>query len=195
MTRLVLASASPRRLALLAQIGITPDEVIATDIDEAPLPKETPRNLALRLARQKAEAVKAKEAIVLAADTVVAVGRRVLPKAETEAQARACLRLLSGRSHRVYTGVAVRTAGFQPADGAAAGGTRTRLVETRVAFKVLSAKEVEAYIASGEWRGKAGGYAAQGLAGRYITSIIGSYSSVIGLPLYETATLLEGARA
>lgn len=199
MTRLVLASASPRRLALLAQIGITPDEVLAADIDETPLPKETPRNLALRLARQKAEAVKAKDAIVLAADTVVAVGRRVLPKAETEAEARDCLRLLSGRSHRVYTGVAVRTAGFQPADGATAGkdagGTRTRLVETRVAFKVLSAAEIETYIASGEWKGKAGGYAAQGLAGRYITSIIGSYSSVIGLPLYETANLLDGARA
>ncbi|MBL8547432.1 MAG: septum formation protein Maf [Hyphomonadaceae bacterium] len=186
MTRLVLASASPRRLALLAQIGITPDDVIAADIDETPLKDETPRNLALRLARQKAEAVKADGAVVLAADTVVAVGRRVLPKAETEAEARECLRLLSGRSHRVYTGVAVRTAGLE---------IRTRLVETRVAFKVLSAAEVEAYIASNEWRGKAGGYAAQGLAGRYITSIIGSYSSVIGLPLYETANLIESARS
>jgi len=185
MTRLVLASASPRRLALLAQIGVTPDEVIAADIDETPSPKETPRNLALRLARQKAEAVTANGAIVLAADTVVAVGRRVLPKAETEVEARACLRLLSGRSHRVYTGVAVR---------APHGDVRTRLVETRVAFKVLSAAEIERYIASDEWRGKAGGYAAQGLAGRYITSITGSYSSVIGLPLYETANLLEGVR-
>lgn len=200
MTRLVLASASPRRLALLAQIGITPDEVIAADIDETPLKDETPRNLALRLARQKAEAVKADGAVILAADTVVAVGRRVLPKAETEAEARECLRLLSGRSHRVYTGVAVRTAGFQPANGASrqdAGGPniRTRLVETRVAFKVLSAAEIEAYIASREWHGKAGGYAAQGLAGRYITSIIGSYSSVIGLPLYETANLIESTRS
>jgi len=199
MTRLVLASASPRRLALLAQIGITPDEVIETDIDETPLKGETPRNLALRLARAKAETVKVDDAIVLAADTVVAVGRRVLPKAETEAEARACLKLLSGRSHRVYTGVAVRTAGFQPAsDGgrqeAGEPQVRTRLVETRVAFKVLSSAEVETYIASGEWRGKAGGYAAQGLAGRYITSIIGSYSSVIGLPLYETANLIESAR-
>lgn len=185
MTRLILASASPRRLALLAQIGITPDEVIAADIDETPLPKETPRNLALRLARQKAEAVKADGAIVLAADTVVAVGRRVLPKAETEVEARDCLRLLSGRSHRVYTGVAVRDA---------KGGVRDRLVETRVAFKVLSRDEIETYIASNEWNGKAGGYAAQGLAGRYITSIIGSYSSVIGLPLYETANLIEAAR-
>lgn len=185
MTRLILASASPRRLALLAQIGITPDEVIAADIDETPLDKETPRNLALRLARQKAEAVKAAGAIVLAADTVVAVGRRVLPKAETEQEARECLRLLSGRSHRVYTGVAVKT------DAA----IRDRLVETRVAFKVLGPAEAEAYIASQEWRGKAGGYAAQGLAGRYITSIIGSYSSVIGLPLYETANLIEAARS
>lgn len=184
MTRLILASASPRRLALLAQIGITPDEVIAADIDETPLKDETPRNLALRLARQKAEAVKAEDAIVLAADTVVAVGRRVLPKAETEQEARDCLRLLSGRSHRVYTGVAMKT-------GAA---VRERLVETRVAFKVLSAVEVETYIASKEWHGKAGGYAAQGLAGRYITSIVGSYSSVIGLPLFETANLIESAR-
>jgi septum formation protein len=200
MTRLILASASPRRLALLAQIGIAPDEVIAADIDETPLSKETPRNLALRLARQKAEAVKAENAIILAADTVVAVGRRVLPKAETEQEARQCLRLLSGRSHRVYTGVAVlRAAGFQPANTAGrqdADGPmlRTRLVETRVAFKVLSPAEIETYIASNEWHGKAGGYAAQGLAGRYITSIIGSYSSVIGLPLYETANLIESAR-
>jgi septum formation protein len=186
MTRLILASASPRRLALLAQIGITPDEVIAADIDETPLKDETPRNLALRLARSKAEAVKADGAIVLAADTVVAVGRRVLPKAETEQEARTCLALLSGRTHRVYTGVAVK---------AVNGAVRERLVETRVAFKVLSAAELETYIASKEWHGKAGGYAAQGLAGRYIISIIGSYSSVIGLPLFETANLLESARS
>jgi len=185
MTRLILASASPRRLALLAQIGMTPDEVIAADIDETPLKKETPRALALRLARAKAEAVKA-EGRVLAADTVVAVGRRVLPKAETEAEARECLALLSGRGHRVYTGVALRTAGFPPA------AVRTRLVETRVTFKVLSPAEFEAYIASGEWRGKAGGYAAQGLAARYIINIVGSYSNIVGLPLYETANLLEG---
>ncbi|MGD9965652.1 MAG: nucleoside triphosphate pyrophosphatase [Hyphomonadaceae bacterium] len=183
--RLVLASASPRRLALLAQIGIAPDEIIAADIDETPLPGETPRNLALRLARAKAQAVTAEGAIVLAADTVVAVGRRVLPKAETETEARACLRLLSGRSHRVYTGVAVR---------GPSGAVRERLVETRVAFKVLSHQEVHAYVASGEWRGKAGGYAAQGLAGRYITSIVGSYSSIVGLPLHETANLLEAAQ-
>ena len=151
--RLVLASASPRRLALLAQIGVTPDEVIATDIDETPLPKETPRNLALRLARTKAQAAKA-EGVILAADTVVALGRRILPKAEAEAEARACLALLSGRAHRVFTGVALR----------ADGGTKTRLVETRVYFKQLTAKEIDAYVASGEWQGKAGGYATQGLS-------------------------------
>lgn len=198
MTRLVLASASPRRLALLAQIGVTPDDVISTDIDETPLEGETPRLLALRLARSKAEAARAEDALVLAADTVVAVGRRVLPKAETEAEARACLALLSGRSHRVYTGVALRSAGFQPANPSRqdADGPKiaTRLVETRVAFKRLTAEEIDTYIASDEWRGKAGGYAVQGLAARYIISIIGSYSSVVGLPLYETALLLEGAR-
>jgi septum formation protein len=181
---LVLASASPRRLELLAQIGVTPDAVIAADIDETPLRGETPRALALRLARAKAEAADAAGAVVLAADTVVAVGRRILPKAETEAEARACLTLLSGRTHRVYTGIAVKTA---------AGAVRVRLVETRVTFKRLLPDEIDAYIASGEWRGKAGGYAAQGLAGRFIVSIIGSYSSVVGLPLYETANLLDAA--
>jgi septum formation protein len=189
MTRLVLASASPRRLALLAQIGITPHEVVAADIDETPLPKETPRALAVRLARAKAQAVNAPDAIVLAADTVVAVGRRILAKAETETEARDCLRLLSGRSHRVYTAVAVRHTGANKD-----AGVKTRLVETRVAFKVLSYDEVETYLASGEWKGKAGGYAAQGLAGRYIVSIVGSYSSIVGLPLYETANLIEAAR-
>jgi len=184
MTRLVLASASPRRLALLAQIGVTPDEVIAADIDETPLKAETPRRHALRLAREKVEAVKAEGAVVLAADTVVAVGSRILPKAETEQQARECLALLSGKTHRVYTGVAVKTP---------TGDIRTRLAETRVTFKRLSRHEIERYIASGEWQGKAGGYAIQGLAARYVTNLIGSYSSVIGLPLFETANLLEGA--
>lgn len=182
--RLVLASASPRRLALLAQIGVTPDEIIVADIDEAPLKGETPRRLALRLARVKAETVQAENARVLAADTVVAVGRRVLPKAETEAEARACLALLSGRGHRVYTAVALRT-----------GDTvRTRLAEARVAFKLLTAAEIDAYIASGEWRGKAGGYAIQGLAARYVVNITGSYTAIVGLPLFETANLLEAAR-
>lgn len=184
MRRLVLASASPRRLALLAQIGVTPDDVIAANIDETPLAGETPRRLASRLAREKAQAVSADDARVLAADTVVAVGRRVLPKAETEQEARNCLALLSGRSHRVYTSVALK---------GPEGGLRERLVETRVAFKRLTRADVEEYIASDEWRGKAGGYAAQGLAARFIISIIGSYSSVVGLPLYETALLLEGA--
>ncbi len=182
MTRLILASASPRRLALLAQIGIAPDEVVAADIDETPLEKETPRAMVLRLARAKADAVRADEARILAADTVVAVGRRILPKAESEAQARACLALLSGRGHRVYTGVALKSS----------NGVRVRLVETRVTFKHLSPVEIELYVASGEWKGKAGGYAAQGLAGRFIANIVGSYSNIVGLPLYETANLLEG---
>lgn len=182
--KLVLASASPRRLALLAQIGITPDQIVAADIDETPLKGETPRLLALRLARAKAEAVRIDGALVLAADTVVAVGRRVLPKAETEAQARDCLALISGRSHRVLTGVALK----------AGETTRTRLAEARVTFKRLSNPEIAAYIASGEWRGKAGGYAIQGLAGRYVTNIVGSYSAIVGLPLYEAANLIEGVR-
>lgn len=182
--KLILASASPRRLALLAQIGITPDEVRAADIDETPLKAETPRLHALRLARGKAEAVKADDALVLAADTVVAAGRRILPKAETEQQARDCLALLSGRTHRVYTGVALKCA----------QRISTRLAEARVSFKSLSGAEIDAYIASNEWQGKAGGYAIQGLAARYITNVIGSYSAIVGLPLYETANLIEGAR-
>jgi septum formation protein len=178
--RLVLASASTRRLALLAQIGVTPDEVIATDIDETPLKGEAPRVHAERLAREKAKAANA-EGVILAADTVVGVGRRILPKTETEAEARACLRLLSGRTHRVFTGVAVRRGDV----------IRERLVETRVTFKRLTTQEIDAYIASGEWRGKAGGYAAQGLAARYISDVSGSFSSVVGLPLHETANLLQ----
>ncbi len=181
--KLVLASASPRRLELLKQIGIVPDAVVHSDIDETPLKGEAPRALALRLARAKAEAAHREGACVLAADTVVAVGQRVLPKAEAESETRTCLALLSGRSHRVFTGVALRAPG---------GGTSTRLVETRVAFKLLSAREIDAYIDSGEWRGKAGGYAVQGRAARFVISIIGSYSNVVGLPLYETANLLEG---
>lgn len=183
--KLILASASPRRLALLAQIGVTPDEVRAADIDETPLKKETPRLHALRLARQKAEAIDAPDALVLAADTVVAVGRRLLPKAETEAEARECLALLSGRTHRVYTAVALRRPDAK---------LSTRLAEARVSFKVLSPPEVDAYIASDEWRGKAGGYAIQGLAARCVSNIVGSYTAIVGLPLYETANLLEGAR-
>lgn len=182
--RLVLASASPRRLALLAQIGVAPDAVVSTDIDETERPGEMPRRLALRLAAGKAAACPAEaEDLVLAADTVVAAGRRILPKAETEDQARACLELLSGRGHRVLTAVALRR-----------GETmRTRLVETRLTFKRLSAREIAAYLASGDWAGKAGGYAIQGPAGAFVTQLVGSYSGVVGLPLYETACLLEGA--
>lgn len=179
----MLASASPRRLELLKQIGVAPAAVVATGIDETPHKGEAPRALALRLAREKAHAAAAAGARVLAADTVVAVGRRILGKAETQAEARAFLTLLGGRNHRVFTGVALRTP-----DGA----VRSRIGEARVAFKPLSAREIEAYIDSGEWRGKAGGYAIQGKAGRFVISIVGSYTAIVGLPLYETAKLLEG---
>ncbi|HTI67444.1 MAG TPA: Maf family nucleotide pyrophosphatase [Caulobacteraceae bacterium] len=185
MSPLVLASASPRRLDLLRQIGVVPDAIEPADLDETPLRKETPRLLALRLARAKAAVVAARrpDAFVLAADTVVAVGRRVLPKAETPQEARACLALLSGKGHRVLTAVAVR---------APDGREATRLVEARVEVKRLTDREMEAYLASDEWRGKAGGYAVQGLAGGFIIGLHGSYSAVVGLPLYETRCLLEG---
>ena len=182
---LVLASASPRRLDLLAQIGLIPDAVRAAEIDETPLKNELPSDLAQRLANAKALAVAAAAGgdFVLAADTVVARGRRILPKTETEAEARACLTLLSGAAHRVYTAVVA----------VAPGGRRAaRLVETRVRFKRLSPQDIAGYLASGEWRGKAGGYAVQGLAGRFVIALHGSYSAVVGLPLYETASLLEG---
>jgi septum formation protein len=184
MTRFVLASASPRRLELLRQIGYFPDGVAATDIDETPLPKEKPALLALRLARGKCEACAEKDAIVLAADTVVAIGRRLLGKAANEAEAEKFLELLSGRNHRVITAIAVHAPGQ---------AIRSRLNETRVAFKRLSHQEIKGYVESGEWRGKAGAYGVQGLAGRFILNLIGSYSCVVGLPLYETAALLEGA--
>ena len=182
---LVLASASPRRLELLRQIGIEPDRIDPADIDEQPLPKETPRLLALRLAGAKADvaAARAPGAFVLAADTVVAVGRRVLGKAETPDEVRAWLALLSGRGHRVMTGVAVI---------APDGRRAARLSEARVKFKRLSAAEIDAYVAGGEWRGKAGGYAVQGHAGGFVISLHGSYSAVVGLPLYETGVLLQG---
>ena len=182
---LVLASASPRRLDLLAQVGVTPDRVDPADIDESPLRDETPRRHALRLAREKARAVAARAPgdFVLAADTVVAVGRRILPKAETEADALYCLRLLSGRAHKVLTGVALV---------APDGREASRLVETRVGFKRLSDAERDGYVESGQWKGKAGGYGVQGLAGGFITDLQGSYPSVVGLPLYETLNLLEG---
>jgi septum formation protein len=190
--QLILASASPRRLALLQQIGLEPDHLLPADIDESANKYETPRSLALRLARAKAEAVRQsvdasealRDSIVLAADTVVAVGRRALPKAELTDQALLCLSLLSGRGHRVFTGVAVAEA---------SGKVRSRLVETRVRFKRLSRKDMDDYIASGEWRGKAGGYAIQGLAGSFVVKLVGSYPAVVGLPLVETAALLSSA--
>jgi septum formation protein len=183
--RLVLASASPRRLALLEQIGLKPDLVAPSEIDETPLKQERPRQLALRLAVEKGRAAKARHDadFVLSADTVVACGRRILPKAETEDEARACLDLLSGRAHDVITGVAVL---------APDGREASRIVESRVTFKRLSHDEVEGYITGGEWRGKAGGYAIQGAAAALITDIAGSYTSIVGLPLYETICLLDG---
>ena len=183
--RLILATASSRRLALVRQAGIEPDAVSPTDIDETPRKGELPRPLAVRLAREKATACAERTPgdFVLAADTVVAVGRRILPKAEEREEADACLRLLSGRAHRVYTAVCLVVPD---------GRVRERLVETRVAFKRLSSEETSAYLASGEWQGKAGGYGIQGLAGTFVLQIVGSYSSVVGLPLYETVSLLGG---
>jgi septum formation protein len=189
--RLVLASASPRRLALLAQIGVKPDAVLPSEIDETPRRGETPRALAERLATEKAFCAAATAqkrgelapSLTLAADTVVGVGRRILPKCEGIDEAEACLNLLSGRGHRVYTGLVLVEPG---------GAARRRLVETRLRFKRLSRAEVEAYLASGEWRGKAGGYAIQGLAGAFVQRLVGSYSNVVGLPLAETAALLAG---
>ncbi len=184
--RLVLASASPRRLALLVQIGVTPDAIIAAETDESVNAGELPRDYVARVANAKAAAVFLTEpdAIVLAADTAAACGRRILPKANDEETARACLGLLSGRAHRVYTGVAL----WGPA-----GVKRERIVETRVRVDRLDAASIEAYILSEEWRGKAGGYAIQGLFAKHVIAIIGSYSNVVGLPLHETANLLKGA--
>jgi len=182
---LVLASASPRRCDLLAQIGIVPQIVEAAEVDETPLRGELPRALALRLAEAKARAVAAHhvEAAVLGADTVVACGRRVLPKPDDEAAARACLSLLSGRRHRVIGGVAL----VMPD-----GRILTRVVETAVTFKRLEAHDIAWYVASGEWQDKAGGYAIQGLAARFVKSISGSYPNVVGLPVFEVAQMLRG---
>lgn len=188
---LVLASGSPRRLALLEQVGLVPDHLFPAEIDETPQSREVPRQLAERLARGKAEVAAQRfaaqegrtPAFVLAADTVVSVGRRVLPKAETLDEAARCLSLLSGRSHTVTTAVALLTPKAK---------LRERTVETRVRFKRLSAAETDAYLASGEWRGKAGGYAVQGLAATFVASLAGSYSAVVGLPLHETVALLVG---
>jgi septum formation protein len=189
--KLVLASGSPRRLALINQAGIEPEALRPADLDETPLRGELPRACANRLARAKADAAlemvrmddELKGSYILSADTVVAVGRRILPKAELLDQAAQCLRLLSGRNHRVHSAVCLVT----PNEA-----YRQRLVETRVRFKRLSDDDIEAYLASGEWRGKAGGYAAQGIAGSFIVKLVGSYTNVVGLPLYETTTLLAG---
>jgi septum formation protein len=180
---LVLASASPRRLALLAQIGIVPDQVISPDIDETPARDELPRDYARRLARAKAEAVALPDACVLAADTVVATGRRILPKTESDAEARRCLELLSGRRHRVITAVVLR---------APNGRSGERMVQSVVAFARLTPHQIDDYLASGEWRGKAGGYGIQGKAAAFVRFLSGSYSNVVGLPLFETAQLIRG---
>ncbi len=180
---LILASASPRRLELLRQIGVVPDRIVAPAIDETPAKDELPRELARRLARQKAAAVADPAAHVLAADTVVAAGRRVLPKAATEAEARACLDLLSGRRHRVFSAVVLR---------APDGRASERVVETAVAFLRLTEAQKRAYLATGEWQDKAGGYAIQGRAAAFVRFLSGSHSGVVGLPLFETAQLLRG---
>lgn len=185
MPHLILASASPRRLALLRQIGVEPDRIVDPDIDETPLRRELPAAYARRLAEAKAQRVARdhRGALILAADTVVACGRRILPKAETPAQADDCLTLLSGRRHRVISGVCLIDAG---------GKAVTRIVLTTVRFKRLTHEEIDGYIAGGEWRGKAGGYAIQGRAAALVSALSGSYSNVVGLPLYETAALLRG---
>lgn len=186
MVRLILASASPRRLALLARIGVVPDAVDAADLDETPLPRELAEPHAARLAAAKAAVVAARHpgAVILAADTVVAAGRRILPKAATEAEARACLALLSSRRHRVVTAVAVIDA---------AGRLRAKSSASVVTFKRFSPGEVDRYLAGGEWRGKAGGYAIQGSAAALIRAFAGSWTGVVGMPLYETRLLLDAA--
>lgn len=184
--RLVLASASPRRLQLLERIGIVPDAIVPAEIDETPARGELPHHHACRMAAEKASAVATGEsgALILAADTVVATGRRILPKTESEAEARAALSLLSGRRHRVHSAVTLIDA---------EGRARHRLSTTIVTFKRLSEEELASYLAGGEWRGKAGGYAIQGRAEALVRALAGSHSGVIGLPLYETRALLRAA--
>ena len=184
--KLILASASPRRRDLLAQIGYVPDSILPANIDESEGERETPTALAHRLATQKAVALSDgldADTLILAADTVVSVGRRILPKTEDEEAARACLKLMSGRGHRVRTGLCLLSA----------QGSVTKVVSSRVVMRRLSEDDVKAYLASGEWQGKAGGYAIQGRAAAFISSIVGSYSNIVGLPLFETANLLQGA--
>lgn len=179
----VLASASPRRLELLAQIGLVPAEIVVADIDETPLPNEAPRQYAARMAREKALAV-TRDIPVLAADTTVVMGRRILGKPTNADMARAMLKTLSGRRHRVISAVALRDKRM-----------RVKLAESTVRFKTLSGVEIEDYIDSGEWQGKAGGYAIQGRAAAFVPWISGSYSNIVGLPLYETQILLAGLYA
>ncbi|MBU1174055.1 MAG: septum formation protein Maf [Alphaproteobacteria bacterium] len=186
---LILASSSPRRLALLNQVGIEPEHLVPANVDETPERNELPRRLAQRLADLKALTAQHKarqtglseNTLILAADTVVAVGRRILPKAETMEEAATCLKLLSGRTHRVFTGLTLIST---------SGRLRRRIIDTRIRFKRLSSKEMEAYLASAEWRGKAGGYAIQGIAGSFVVKLTGSYSAVVGLPLFETVQFL-----
>lgn len=186
LDNLVLASASPRRKDLLEQIGIKPGKILPADIDETPARDEVPRGHAVRLAAEKGAAIAMlhPDTFVLSADTVVGVGRRILPKTEIPEDARTCLKLLSGRAHKVFTGVSLYCPG---------GRAIHRLSETRVKMKVLSGAEIRDYLESGEWQGKAGGYAIQGRASSYILSIQGSYSGVMGLPLFETAQMFTGA--
>lgn len=189
--KLILASGSPRRVELLAQVGIEPARLMPMDIDETPKRSEHPRSLARRLCTGKAEAALAavkgdpgaEGSYILAADTVVAVGRRILPKTEMVDEASSALHLLSGRSHRVFTGICLVTPDKK---------IRQRIVDTKVRFKRLSSRDIESYLASGQWRGKAGGYAIQGIAGSFVVKLVGSYSNVVGLPLQETLALLSG---
>jgi septum formation protein len=189
--KLILASGSPRRVELLDQIGVKPDRLMPMDLDESPGKSEHPKSLARRLAGDKAKAARKaikkdpqwSSSFIIAADTVVSVGRRILPKAELIEEANNALHLLSGRNHRVYSGVCIVTPD---------GSVRQKVVETRIRFKRIPRAEIEHYLASGEWRGKAGAYAIQGIAGSFVVKLVGSYSNVVGLPLYETSNLLIG---
>lgn len=188
---LILASGSPRRVELLAQVGIEPKRLMPMDLDESPRRSEHPRSLAWRLSVEKARAAaavlkgmdEARGAYLLAADTVVSVGRRILQKPESVGEATAALTLLSGRSHRVYTGICLITPD---------GSVRQKVVDTKVRFRRLTSHDIESYLASGQWRGKAGGYAIQGIAGSFVVKLVGSYTNVVGLPLTETVALLSG---
>ncbi len=182
---LILASESPRRRALLKQIGVVPDAILPANIDETARPHELPRPLVKRLAHEKARAIATqhKDSLILAADTIVACGRRILPKPKDENEAVSCLRLLSGRAHHVYTAICLIDQNNQHNE---------RLVDTRVHIKRLSESEISAYLSSGEWQGKAGGYGIQGRAAMFVQSLNGSYSNVVGLPLFETSQLLKG---